>query len=489
MGKYHKVTHEEHLTILASRHSVYPVPYAKISAKLGVSVRTVRRYANVQPTDVKLRQNRGSKFDIFKCEIEDLLNKDMGKQSHNIKTAMREFRAAHPDLIFGKTAFYDFVRYKCDLTREPKLARIPLEHDYGEAQIDFCEVRYYRNGRRVEGHLFTLTLPKSGMSFVQLFPAENQQCLFEGMKNIFEFMGFVPRVILFDNASTAVVSTRGKGKDAVPTKEYAEFSTWYGFEYKFCNPSSGWEKGAVEHANATKRKGYFTPPPHIQDEREYNKELLLRCLDDAKENHYLESVPKSELFEHEREAGIALPKKPFECSQTEVRKTNKCAIIQLKKCRYSVSDKHPQTLVLVKYDAFDVDIYEMSGEHICHHRRSYKAGATTINPTMYEEALAARPRARIKQSDNEYTNEILSELNKAITSVRPAAREDVMAEFCDQYNIACLPKLTKSKQAMLLYDLSPFVADSERYDQTLQSNSIMVQKTSAGRAVCRGRPK
>lgn len=42
---------------------------------------------------------------------------------------------------------------------------------------------------------------KSGVSFVQIFPAENQQCLFEAMRNIFEYIGFVPRKILFDNAS------------------------------------------------------------------------------------------------------------------------------------------------------------------------------------------------------------------------------------------------------------------------------------------------
>ena len=75
-------------------------------------------------------------------------------------------------------------------------------------------------------------------------------------------------------------------------------------------------------------------------------------------------------------------------------------------CRYSVSDRHPRKDVTVKYGEFDVDIYELTGEHICHHRRSYQKGSITIDPTMYAESLAARPRAKIKKSENEYTDEL-----------------------------------------------------------------------------------
>lgn len=490
-GKYHKVTREEHQKILASRHSVCPVPYSKIAEKTGVPERTVRRYANKQPETLKVKRRRASMFDPFKEEIEGLLNKDMGKQSRKIKAALRDFRAAHPEMTVKKTAFYDFVRNKCDLTNEPRLARIPIEHDYGEAQIDFCDVKYYRQDRVVYGHQFTMTFVKSGVSFVQIFPAENQQCLFEAMKNIFEYIGFVPKSILFDNASTAVLIVGGKGKEAVPTKEYADFASWYGFEYKFCNPASGWEKGAVEHANDTKRQEYFSPCPHIEDEREYNRLLLDKCMNDAQENHYLWNVPKVELFENERKAGIALPQKPFDCRLTEPHKTDKCALIWVKGCRYSVSDKHPRKDVMVKIGAFDIEIYELTGELICTHRRSYKLGSTTVDPTMYAEALAARPRARIKKSDNEYveneSREILHELKMGLKSVRPAAREAATIDYFDRHEIACLPLPSKTHESMILYQITPFNQDMEHYDKTIQSNGHMVQKAETGAAVCRGR--
>jgi hypothetical protein len=110
---------------------------------------------------------------------------------------------------------------------------------------------------------------------------------------------------------------------------------------------------------------------------------------------------------------------------------------------------------------------------------------------MYAEALAARPRARIKKSDNEYvegeSREILHELKMAIKSVRPAARAEALTDFCDKHNITCLPMPTKTKQAVLLYDLTSYSADKEHYDQIIQSNGIMVQAAKTGATICRGR--
>ena len=502
--KYHKVTPEEHRKILASRHSVLPVAYSKISEKTGVSVRTVRRYAEKPPAVSKEKRIRASMFDAYKDEIETMLNRNMGKQSYNVKACMRDFRAAHQELQFGKTSFYDYVKYKCKLTQEPKLASIPLEHEWGEAQIDFCTATYYRGLRKVDGYQFTMTFPKSDVSFVQCFPAQNQQCLFDGMKNIFEYVGAVPKSILFDNASTAVLTLGGKGKDAVPTEDYANFAAWYGFEYKFCNPARGNEKGSVEHANSTKRKAYFTPYPHIHDEKDFNAELLKRCIEDAKEKHYLKGIPKIDLFENDKKASIPIPKTPYDTRKSERHTANKCAIVQVQNCRYSVSDRHNRRNVIVRYGAFDVDIYEMTGEHICHHRRSYQKGSITIDPTMYAEALAARPRANIKKSENEYTDlamypdaengygetqnaEILKGIQDTLESVRPAARDDAFSDFCDSQGITYSKVQCKTNEAMILLQISSYNDDKERYDKIIQSNSHVVQKAETGPAICRGR--
>ena len=478
------VTADEHITILTLHRKGMSI--RAIAAAVGHSTTTVQKYIKAAPREDVFKTQRASMFDAHRDEIEGMLNREMGKQSHNIRTAMRDFRATHPDLLFGKTAFYDFVRNRCDLTREPRLARIPLAHEYGEAQIDFCDVMYYRNGRRVNGHLFVMAFPMSNMSFVQLFPAENQQCLFEGMRNIFEYIGFVPQSILFDNASTAVAVTRHKGNKAKPTEDYARFAAFHGFTYKFCNPACGWEKGCVERANETRRKEFFTPPPNIADEREYNMELLKRCTDGArKQMHYRKGETIADLFENDKKAGLPLPKSRYDCRKTEMRHANRYGMISIDTCRYSVSDMHANRDVVVKYDAFTVEIYDPFGKPICSHKRSYKRNSTTIDGSMYRDALAARPGARIMNSDNEHVPDYLTDMKKTIASVRPAARDDAIADFMDRCGLACI-SVPKTQFAVLLEDLTPYNTDAEYYDQSIQSNSGVVPKAKTGGAVRRG---
>lgn len=484
-----KVTHEDHITILNLRHK--GVSVRNLADLVGHSPTTIQKYQDIQPKgSAAFRKIRGSRFDPFKEEIEAYFNKDMGKQSHKVKTAMREFCKAHPDLRFGKSAFYAYVKDRCVLTREPKLARIPLQHNAGEAQIDFCEITYIRSGKLVHGHQFTMVFPHSDMAFIQVFPAENQQCLFEAMRNIFEFIGFVPKIILFDNASTAVLTACGKGKDAVPTKEYADFAAFYGFEYRFCNPASGWEKGAVERLNEVLREEFGIPKPHIKDEASANRELLKKCLEYAKRKHYQKNVPIVELFEKDRASGHALPKVPFDCRKTVVRTTDKCATISLKTCRYSVPDKHARRKVFVMYGALTLDIYDEFGNYICSHRRSYKRHSSTIDKGQYVDALSARPRARIKESDNEYVDEtpemddFLTELNQAVTSVRPAARNEKFVDFCESRGMTVVP--SPNGRSALLYGLEPYSSDKDGYDIKIQSNGGMVQAAAAGRTVHTG---
>ena len=56
----------------------------------------------------------------------------------------------------------------------------------------------------VDALKLTMSFPYSNQSYCQIFGGENQQCLLQGMKNIFEHMGKVPYRIVFDNLSSAV---------------------------------------------------------------------------------------------------------------------------------------------------------------------------------------------------------------------------------------------------------------------------------------------
>lgn len=62
-----------------------------------------------------------------------------------------------------------------------------------------------------------LTFPFSNAGFAVVLPAENQECLLEGMKELFRQAGGIPRKIRIDNMSTAVTKVKSKTDPAVLT--------------------------------------------------------------------------------------------------------------------------------------------------------------------------------------------------------------------------------------------------------------------------------
>ena len=56
----------------------------------------------------------------------------------------------------------------------------------------------------VDALKLTVSFPYSNQAYCQIFGGENQQCLLQGMRNIFEHIGKVPNRILFDNLSSVL---------------------------------------------------------------------------------------------------------------------------------------------------------------------------------------------------------------------------------------------------------------------------------------------
>ena len=81
---------------------------------------------------------------------------------------------------------------------------IPLDHDPGEAQVDWGEALVYLDGHLTRVYLFHLRLCYSQRPFVMAFLRQSQEAFFAGHVAAFEELGGVPRVITYDNLSLAV---------------------------------------------------------------------------------------------------------------------------------------------------------------------------------------------------------------------------------------------------------------------------------------------
>ena len=170
--------------------------------------------------------------------------------------------------------------------------------------MDFglAEGEWAATGERFPFYALTISFPGSNNGVTQAFPSQNQECLLEGMKRIFEHIGGVPPRLRFDNMTTAVAQVLKDG-ERVLTDGFTRFMLHYRFQADFCNPASGNEKGNVENKVGYSRRNAFVPVPVITSFEEFNEQLLEWCEKDADRLHYKHKVPIRELFRREKTSG------------------------------------------------------------------------------------------------------------------------------------------------------------------------------------------
>ena len=176
-----------------------------------------------------------------------------------------------------------YVRKKRFVMRTGQTGFLPIDHPAGWGQVDFGEFMYYdRDAAEHTGYALTISFPYSNKGFTQAFPSQNQECLLEGMKRIFEHIGGVPPRLRFDNMTTAVAQVLKDGERTL-TDGFNRFMLHYRFQADFCNPASGNEKGNVENKVGYSRRNFFVPVPTITSFEEFNQELWKKCEEDGKE--------------------------------------------------------------------------------------------------------------------------------------------------------------------------------------------------------------
>ena len=221
---------------------------AKISQKMEVDEKTVRKYLAQEdfsprpPSKLVL----SSMLDPYKPQITKWLEEDKAswyKQRHTAKRIHQRLR----EEVQGFNCSYNTVqRYvkkeKLRLSTSNQRGSLELVWHAGESQADFGEADFIESGIKVRKKYLTLSFPHSNNSFSQVFGGETGECVCHGLKDIFEYIGGVPIVIVFDNAAGV---GRKIGEVIQESTLFQKMRAHYGFSVRFCNPNSGHEKGNV----------------------------------------------------------------------------------------------------------------------------------------------------------------------------------------------------------------------------------------------------
>ncbi|MCG1030334.1 IS21 family transposase [Virgibacillus halodenitrificans] len=398
--------------------------YANVGKRMGIDPRTVNKYANQEVFEKKEKQKRKSPvMDPVKPIIDKWIKEDLKKKRKYHRTAKRMFEQLEKFHSFEgsyRTVREYVSRRKCELKENMEEAALPLESFPGTAQVDFGTAPFKYHSEVIDLPYLVMSFPYSNSFYFQVFPSENTECLLEGLQRMFRYMGAVPTTIRFDNLSPAVKKIRAKGERDL-TDTFERFVLHYGFQYEFCNPGKGNEKGHVEAMVKYVRNNFLLPENTVMNLDEFNETLWKLAEQDRERPHYEKKVIQSELFKDDQENWLVLPEKNFDCAIYQDVKADKYGIVTIDKKQYSTSPRFAKQRVRVCVTFNTVIIFNENNDIIVKHSRLYGIKRRSIIWQPYLDLLSKRPRA-IKYSSlyeqfppiwSEYLNSCTEEEQKS----------------------------------------------------------------------------
>ena len=354
---------------------------SEIARELCIDRKTVRKYIKEDDFSPSppLPNEAPSILDPYKPVISEWLEEDKEHWSKQHHTAKR----VHERLVDEKgfTGSYSVVqRYMKQIRKaaadEQCKGTQELIWEPGYAQADFGEADFYEDNVCVRRKYLAVSFPYSNDGYSQVFRGETAECVCQGLKDVFNYIGGVPTLLVFDNAT-------GVGRRIVDkvseTELFSRFRAHYGFQIRFCNPNAGHEKGNVENKVGTTRRGLFVPVPTYHDIEEYNRSLLDLHKKKASETHYKKGTKISELFEEDYKHFLPLPAKDFNVCRYEYCNADGYGKICLDgKHFYSTKPENHKKRVLVGIRAHYVDILEPNGKLLVRHMRQYGDSRTDL---------------------------------------------------------------------------------------------------------------
>jgi len=391
---------------------------AKISRELEVDEKTTRKYIALEDFSPKPPEKilRPSKLDPFKATINSWLEEDTRrwyKQRHTAKRIHQRLKQEAVGFDCSYNTVQRYVKAIKQSMRAPKGAQELVWHP-GESQADFGEADFTEGGEVVRKKYLTLSFAYSNDSFTQVFGGETAECVCQGMKDIFAYIGGVPPVIVFDNATGV---GRRIGEVIHEAKLFERMRAHYRFEVRFCNPESGHEKGNVENKIGYTRRNLFVPMPCFDEITEYNRLLLDRHEEKAEEIHYKKLQPIRELFKADKNALLPLPAHPFDACRYEYLKTDGYGKVRINgRHFYSSSPEYSNQEVLVAIRAHTIDILDAEHNVIVSHPRLF--GSKRSDSLDYRTSLAMLMR-NPGAWKNSGVREMVSDPVKALMDSQP----------------------------------------------------------------------
>ena len=295
----------------------------------------------------------------------------------------------------GMKISYSTVCRYIQRKKEPKPPRVKnvylrIRHEPGEeCQFDWGEVKLFIAGKQESLMMAVFAFPFSKGRFAYLFHRQDTLAFMESHRNFFREVNGVPRTMVYDNMRVAVVFDN---KEKRPTEALTRLSTFYRFNFRYCNARAGWEKGDVERSVNYVRGRAFTARVDFGSMEEAQQWLAMICVQINDEQCSPLTVGKADRIAEELDALQAYPGE-FGCFEMTECKVDKQSTVCFKNNRYSVPEGLAGENVAVRIYSEKIVIYDNKHRIVATHRRSYGHREWIIDINHYIATLMKKTAA------------------------------------------------------------------------------------------------
>jgi len=271
------------------------------------------------------------------------------------------------------------VRELSDKRRE---AFIKQHYEAGEVcEFDWGEFVLTIDGKDVKFKMAVFTLAKTNTRYAYLYRNENSQCFVDAHIKAFAYFEGTPHLMVYDNMRVAVGKFVGR-YEKLPTLELSQISTYYGFNFRFCNINAGNEKGHVERSVDYVRRIAFSGKHSFNSETEAIERLSTAI---NKINSKTNGI--------EEERNGLLEKMPDYSSVTRTTaRVDKWSTIVVGTNHYSVPDYLVGKQVDVNLHLNMIGV-RFKDIEVARHERSYDKNQFYLDLYHYRETLKKKPGA------------------------------------------------------------------------------------------------
>lgn len=343
--------------------------------------------------DISTRKKRKINAEIIKEVTECLSENEKKKKLRQHKQVMKKIDIYEYLQEKGFNIGYSTVASLVnELESKGKEAFIRQEYFPGEiCEFDWGEVKIKIKGKLEKFYIAVFTAAYSNFRFSVLFSRQDTQAFQQSHALFFSFIEGNYLTMVYDNMKVAVKRFVGRFEKEA-TDGLLKLSTYYTFDFRFCNIAKGNEKGHVERSVEYIRRKTFCRHDSFNSLEEANEHLKQKCIVlNTRPQKDKNGASAEDLFIAEKEVfRPALP--PFESALLLCHKVDTYSTIIVSQNRYSVPDKFVGKMIDIRAYSDHIVCY-FEGKEIARHPRTYMQHCWTISLEHYLKTLLRKPGA------------------------------------------------------------------------------------------------